>query len=96
MRRLLAYLIAMFAFMACASQLENDFPGGMDPSLEGKPVTITFSVPDVRLSSLTKGVDGEDGGISLYVVALRASSISEKPKLNLTPSLIYLSRKRFL
>ncbi len=64
MRRLLAYLIAMFAFMACASQLENDFPGGMDPSLEGKPVTITFSVPDVRLSSLTKGVDGEDGGIN--------------------------------
>lgn len=64
MRRLLAYLIAMFAFMACASQLENDFSGGMDPSLEGKPVTITFSVPDVRDVSLTKGLEDGDGSIN--------------------------------
>lgn len=64
MRRLLAYLIALFAFMACASQLENDFSGGMDPSLEGKPVTITFSVPDVRLAPPTKGVEDGDGGIN--------------------------------
>jgi len=64
MRRLLAYLIALFAFMACASRLENDFSGGMDPSLEGKPVTITFSVPDVRLAPSTKGVEDGDGGIN--------------------------------
>ena len=64
MRRLISYLMALLAFVACSARLEDDFSGGMDPSLEGKPVTITFSVPDVRLSSLTKGVDGEDGGIN--------------------------------
>lgn len=61
MRRLWAYLIALFALVACASNLETEFSGGMDPSLEGKPVTFTFSVPDVRIGASTKGVDGSDG-----------------------------------
>ena len=64
MRRLLAYLIALLAVMACASNLESEFSGGMDPSLEGKPVTFTFSVPDVRVAPSTKGVDGSDGQIT--------------------------------
>ena len=64
MRRLLAYLIALFAVMACVSNLESEFSGGMDPSLEGKPVTFTFSVPDVRVAPTTKGVDGNDGLIT--------------------------------
>ena len=64
MRRLLAYLITLFAIMACASHLENENSGGMDPSLEGKPVTFTFSVPDVRVAPSTKGVDGSDGLIA--------------------------------
>ena len=64
MRRLLAYLIALLAVMACASNLESEFSGGMDPSLEGKPVTFTFSVPDVCVAPSTKGVDGSDGQIT--------------------------------
>ena len=64
MRRLLAYLIALFAVVACVPDLESDFSGGMDPSLEGKPVTFTFSVPDVRVAPTTKGVDGSDGLIT--------------------------------
>ena len=64
MKRFLAYLIALFAVCACASHLEKDFSGGMDPSLEGKPVTITFSVPATRLASMTKGVEGDQGLIT--------------------------------
>ncbi len=64
MRRLIAYLMALFAFVACSVRLEDDFSGGMDPSLEGRPVTFTFSVPDVRLAPSTKGVEGDDGGIN--------------------------------
>ena len=36
----------------------------VDPSLEGKPVTITFSVPATRLASMTKGVEGDEGAIT--------------------------------
>ena len=64
MRRLLANLIALFAVMACVSNLESEFSGAMDPSLEGKPVTFTFSVPDVRVAPATKGVEGSDGLIT--------------------------------
>lgn len=63
MRKVLAYLVAMLALVACSSRLEKDFTG-MDPSLEGKSVTITFSVPDVRLAPSTKGVEDGDGGIN--------------------------------
>lgn len=64
MRKWISYLIALLAFAACAPQLENDISGGMDPSLEGKPVTITFSVPDVRIIPSTKGVEDGDGDIN--------------------------------
>lgn len=64
MKRFLAYLIALFAVCACASHLEKDFSGGMDPSLEGAPVTVTFSVPATRLVSMTKGVEGDEGAIT--------------------------------
>ena len=63
MRRFLAYLTAMLALLACKSTLEEEGNiCGMDPSLEGMPVTITFSVPDVQLALPTKGIDnGSDG-----------------------------------
>ena len=64
MRRLLVYLIALFTVLACAPDLESEFSGEWDPSLEGKPVTFTFSVPDVRIAPTTKGVDGSDGLIT--------------------------------
>lgn len=64
MRRLISYLMALLAFVACSARLEDDFSGGMDPSLEGRPVTFTFSVPDVRLAPSTKGVEDGDGGIN--------------------------------
>ena len=62
MRRLIAYITTLLALCACSSRLETE-RAGMDPSLEGKPVTFTFSVPDVRLAPATKGVDGNDGHI---------------------------------
>ena len=61
MKRFWVYLIVLFAAGACTSRLENPFSGGMDPSLEGKPVTVTFSVPATRLSPMTKGIEGEEG-----------------------------------
>ena len=64
MRRVIAYLVALFAVMACVSNLESEISGSMDPSLEGKPVTFTFSVPDVRVAPTTKGVEGSDGLIA--------------------------------
>lgn len=64
MRRLLAYMIALFAVMACVPNLESEIPGEWDPSLEGKPVTFTFSVPDVRVAPTTKGVEGSEGLIT--------------------------------
>lgn len=64
MRKLMAYLMVLLAVSACRMGWEDDFSGGMDPSLEGKPVTFTFSVPDVRVAFSTKGVDGDDGPLN--------------------------------
>ena len=64
MKRFWVYMIVLFAAGACTSRLENPFSGGMDPSLEGKPVTVTFSVPATRLSPMTKGIEGEEGQIT--------------------------------
>ena len=58
MRRFLYILIAFLAAVACAHDIENDIPSGMDPALEGKPVTITFSVPDVCIKANTKSGEG--------------------------------------
>jgi len=63
MKRLIGYIILLLALVACSSRMEEDF-AGMDASLEGRPVTIIFSVPDVRLAPRTRGIDGEDGSIN--------------------------------
>ena len=63
MRRFIAYLTVLLALFGCRSQIERE-PAGMDPSLEGRPVTVTFSVPDVRLNVSTKGIEeGGNGGL---------------------------------
>ena len=51
MKHLLPYILALFALMACTMEPQERI--GMDPSLEGKPVTVTFSLPDVRMASLS-------------------------------------------
>ena len=59
MRRLLSYLILLLSVWACARTLEVDTSGGFDASLEGKPVTVTFSIPDIRITPSTKAVQGD-------------------------------------
>lgn len=62
-KRVFAYLAVLLALLCCTSSLERE-TGGMDPSLEGKPVTVTFSVPAARLASGTKGIEDDEGLIS--------------------------------
>ena len=64
MKRFLSYLLVLVAVLSCGPKLEMEGPLAMDPSLEGKPVTITFSVPDVRLGLSTKSLEDGDGLIS--------------------------------
>ena len=47
MKRVLAYLTGLLAILSsCTSSFEEkEAVYGMDPSLEGKPVTVTFSIP---------------------------------------------------
>ncbi len=64
MRRLIAYLLtALFLAVSCVSELEQ---GGsaMDASLDGAPVTITFSVPDIQVLPATKSLESGDGNIT--------------------------------
>ena len=61
MKRLAAYLMVLAALVGCTSTLEKEVPGGMDPSLEGKPVTVTFSVPASGLQRPTKSVLDAEG-----------------------------------
>ena len=63
MRRLFAYFSALLVLCACTSTLEKEW-SRMDASLEGKPVTITFSVPNVKLASPTKTFEDGDGLIT--------------------------------
>ena len=64
-KRFVAYLVAAMALLSCTSTLEDqEVVRGMDPSLEGKPVTITFSVPAEGLSAHTKGVEDDEGLIT--------------------------------
>ena len=58
MRRLLTYLL-LLSVLACTRTLEVETPGAFDPSLEGKPVTINFSVPDVKIVPSTKAAQGD-------------------------------------
>ena len=63
MRKLLAYLTAIILAFSCTAELEQ---GGVaaGESLEGAPVTITFSVPDVQVLHATKSLSGGDGDIT--------------------------------
>ena len=63
MRRLIAYLTALILAVSCMAELEQ---GGTSTNgaLEGAPVTITFSVPDVALAPATKSLDGKTGDIT--------------------------------
>lgn len=77
MKRLFCYLIAVIALVSCSSDI-GPVGHDMDASLEGKPVTITFAVPNVCMTPSTKTLDDGDGLIAddpyldptrLYVVA---------------------------
>ena len=64
MRRLFAYLTLVLTLVACTSPLEEE-PSGRRGALDGQPVTVTFSVPDVRIGSAsTKGLVDGDGLIA--------------------------------
>lgn len=54
----------MLASLGCTSEWENNHSEGMDPRLEGKPVTVTFSVPDVRIAPSTKSLEDGSGDIT--------------------------------
>ena len=64
MRRLLLYLTVLLTAVACSSIKEDELLVGMDPSLEGKPVTVTFSVPGDCLLPSTKSLESGDGLIT--------------------------------
>ena len=63
MRRLTAYLTALLLAVSCVAELEQ---GGapVGTSLEGAPVTITFSVPDIPVLPATKTLATGDGDIT--------------------------------
>ncbi len=63
MRKLLAYLSAILLAASCTAELEQAGTAA-DASLEGAPVTITFSVPDVQLLPATKTLETGDGNIT--------------------------------
>lgn len=68
MKRFLRYLLALIALAACTSRAEEEpCAPGLDPSLVGQPVTITFSVPNVLLTPSVKGI--EDSGVGLMTGA---------------------------
>ncbi|MBP5689781.1 MAG: hypothetical protein J6W74_02585 [Bacteroidales bacterium] len=59
MKRLLTILTALFTLAACTSIEENVSRESMDKALEGKPVCVTFSLPNVQVSSPTRSLDSE-------------------------------------
>ena len=63
MRRLIAYLTAIILAISCTAELER-VGSVVDDSLEGAPVTITFSVPDVQLLPSSKSLSDGDGDIT--------------------------------
>lgn len=64
MRRLIAFLLtALFLALSCVAELEQD-GRTVDASLEGAPVTITFSVPDIQVLPATKSLESGDGNIT--------------------------------
>lgn len=63
MRRLIAYLFAIILAVSCVSQLEQG-TASAGASLEGAPVTITFSVPDIAVLPASKSLEDGDGDIT--------------------------------
>ena len=63
MRRLIAYLFAIILAISCTAELEHGNTA-VDASLEGAPVTITFSVPDIQLLPASKTLASGDGDIT--------------------------------
>lgn len=64
MRRFWGYIMLLLTVSACTSLQVEEPEMGMDPSLEGKAVTVSFSVPDVRLAPMTKSLEDGDGFIT--------------------------------
>ena len=62
MRRLIAYLAVGILALSCTTGLEQDGATVGTP-LEGAPVTITFSVPDIPVLPATKTLSSGDGDI---------------------------------
>ena len=61
MKRRLLYILALLAMAACVPDVGNVVPDDLDASLEGKPVTVTFSLPGVRIAPQTKTLTDGDG-----------------------------------
>lgn len=62
MKRVFFYLLTLFFVSACTFDFVK--PAFRDDEVyEGKPVTITFSVPGIRIAPSTKSLDGGDGDI---------------------------------
>ena len=65
MRKWIVYLLtALFLAVSCVSEFEQE-GSAVDDSLEGAPVTITFSVPDISVLPATKSsLEEGDGNIT--------------------------------
>ena len=63
MRKMMAYLGAILLAVSCTAELEQERTS-LGPSLEGAPVTITFSVPDVQVLPASKSLATGDGDIT--------------------------------
>lgn len=65
MKRLLYYLMALWVVSACVFDFDKLVPSVRNvESEEEKLVSITFSVPGVRLAPSTKGLESGDGNIA--------------------------------
>ncbi len=96
MRKLIAYLVSVILAVSCVAELEQGGTAVNGP-LEGAPVTITFSVPDVTLAPATK----EAGDITgepfldpdkMYVIVCGGSQsikyIRKAKLINTTPDFV--------
>ena len=63
MKRWLCYIAFLFVALACIPDVGTIALDEFDPSLEGKPVTVTFSLPNVRIAPSTKSLENGEGDI---------------------------------
>lgn len=96
MRKLIAYLVSVILAVSCVAELEQGGTAVNGP-LEGAPVTITFSVPDVTLAPATKEVGDITGEPFLdpdkmYVIVCGGSQsikyIRKAKLINTTPDFV--------